>query len=619
MMKKTLLMLAALVLALTSGANDAYPPEIAKWTEADLVAQRTRTVKLMRDFQTAVKAGAGKFVIPPGDYRFDEQPTRNFFLQDVRDLEIDASGATFWVDGRRRIDLVSMRRCRNVKLSNLTVDYYPLGHSQGRVTKLDPAAKSLEIELAPGFPEPVLPLWLERPGQVKAIFFDEKTTRMLPTRLDWVSRLEPLGSRRYRAEIRNNSPFVDPGIVKEGDTLVLPYRGYRQAVALVDCSGITLENVTVYGSGQMAFTEEGGEGGNAYRRCRVVRRPGTKRLIVCSADIFHSTKVAKGPLIEECEFSWGCDDLINIHGMFSLVSRQTAPDEVLAASIIAPEKFEGEKLRFYTFGSLAPKGSATVVSAVLEKDPAVRADAAKLPGEMEAAGMRSAGFYGREFFLYRLKFDAPVKLGRYDLLESFGHSGNGARIVNNYFHDGFTRGILCRGDGVTIENNRIERMMMSGLYMASENYFLEGAGPSNVSIRNNEFREVCMSMQGRKHHLEGAAILVYSAAADWHTARGVQLCRDIAIENNRIVTAGTFGIFLANTDGGRIVGNTIDGAFFEAIPPDADRLIRANAAAIYLTESKNVEVSGNRISNSGPDVKAPVLYGPGTMDCGPQK
>ena len=219
---------------------------------------------------------------------------------------------------------------------------------------------SLEIELAPGFPEPVLPLWLERPGQVKAIFFDEKTTRMLPTRLDWVSRLEPLGSRRYRAEIRNNSPFVDPGIVKEGDTLVLPYRGYRQAVALVDCSGITLENVTVYGSGQMAFTEEGGEGGNAYRRCRVVRRPGTKRLIVCSADIFHSTKVAKGPLIEECEFSWGCDDLINIHGMFSLVSRQTAPDEVLAASIIAPEKFEGEKLRFYTFGSLAPKGSATV-------------------------------------------------------------------------------------------------------------------------------------------------------------------------------------------------------------------------------------------------------------------
>lgn len=71
MMKKTLLMLAALVLALTSGANDAYPPEIAKWTEADLAAQRTRTVKLMRDFQTAVKAGAGKFVIPPGDYRFD--------------------------------------------------------------------------------------------------------------------------------------------------------------------------------------------------------------------------------------------------------------------------------------------------------------------------------------------------------------------------------------------------------------------------------------------------------------------------------------------------------------------------------------------------------------------
>lgn len=99
----------------------------------------------------------------------------------------------------------------------------------------------------------------------------------------------------------------------------------------------------------------------------------------------------------------------------------------------------------------------------------------------------------------------------------------------------------------------------------------------------------------------------------------MQLCRDIAIENNRIVTAGTFGIFLANTDGGRIAGNTIDGAFFEAIPPDADRLIRANAAAIYLTESKNVEVSGNRISNSGPDVKAPVLYGPGTMDCGPQK
>lgn len=618
-MKKYFCFLLFLLSAALLCANEAYPPEIAAWQENDFNNQRKAAAELVRNFRNAVASGAKKFIIPSGDYRFDGEMVKNFYLHDLQDMEIDAAGATFWVDGRKRYDCVVMRRCRNIKLSNLTIDAYPLSYSQGKVTHIDPAEKSLTIRISPGFPEPLLPLWMSRPGHIKAIFFDPVKDRMRPTRLDWVSQLEKAGPGKYKVKVRNNSPFLPEGIVKVNDIMVLPYRGSRMGVALFDCEAIKQENVTIYGSGQMAFTEEGGKGGNHYKNCKVIRRPGTNRKIICSADILHSMKMEKGPCIENCEFAWACDDIINIHGFFSLVVRQTAPDEILAASLIMPEQFSGQQISFYRFGSLSSKGGAKVVKAELITDAALRKDAAQLPDEMKKQGMRSAGFYGRDFFLYRLKFDRNINVERYDLVENYQSSGNGAKLVNNYFHDAFARGILCRGDGAVIENNRIERVLLSGISMASENYFLEGLGPRNAAIRNNTLREVCIGMQGRTHHLEGAAILIYAAAADWHAARNVQLSKNIVIENNRILTAGTFGIFLANTNGGKIRNNTIDKVFYEPLPRETNAQIRKNAAAVYLCQSVNIEVDGNRITDPGPDVKKIFFYGPGVQGCGPQK
>ena len=53
----------------------------------------------------------------------------------------------------------------------------------------------------------------------------------------------------------------------------------------------------------------------------------------------------------------------------------------------------------------------------------------------------------------------------------------------------------------------------------------------------------------------------------------------------------------------------------DACPPE----IAGWHAACGVQLCRHIAIENNRISNSGPDVKTSILYGSGTEDCGPQK
>eukprot|EP01047_Picozoa_sp_COSAG01_P136261 COSAG01_NODE_66620_length_269_cov_1.188235_1_plen_89_part_11 len=85
-------------------------------------------------------------------------------------------------------------------------------------------------------------------------------------------------------------------------------------VVLTNCSSCTVENLTVHGASDMALVEYGGGGGHVWRGNRVVRNLAKRPtgLLVSNADIFQSSGVEVGPLVEGNEFTYGGDDCMNI-------------------------------------------------------------------------------------------------------------------------------------------------------------------------------------------------------------------------------------------------------------------------------------------------------------------
>ena len=140
-------------------------------------------------------------------------------------------------------------------------------------------------------------------------------------------------------------------IPKKGDKVTAIIRqGFT--VLVHNSSGCEVKDVTLYSASFMAVTEFDGKGSNRYSGVRVVRRnvtsldqlcatsrreplparlraasDGAGRLclgmIASNADIFHSSGVKRGPVVERCEFTVAMDDYVRLrtHTSRCLLSR----------------------------------------------------------------------------------------------------------------------------------------------------------------------------------------------------------------------------------------------------------------------------------------------------------
>lgn len=163
--------------------------------------------------------------------------------------------------------------------------------------------------------------------RVKVINWDTATGLSKNARLMNQSvPVKDLGNRSYEigAPADPNHPR---GAVQAGQILtVAPRLGHT--VLLTNCSCCTVEGLTVHGASDMALVEYGGAGGNVWRGNRVVRNPAKvpTGLLVSNADIFQSSGVEMGPLVEGNEFTFAGDDCMNIHNYLSVVIRQDDSD-----------------------------------------------------------------------------------------------------------------------------------------------------------------------------------------------------------------------------------------------------------------------------------------------------
>jgi hypothetical protein len=484
--------------------------------------------ELQAQVDAAVASGARRFVIPPtdaGGYFFG---TSNFTMTGASDFELDGGGATLWFVAGFGVSCVE---CARARLHNFTIDYAPLAFAQGTLVSLDAANGSFVADFdapeASGLAEYALPDAALYPwfvngsintGGNKAVFWT-RAGAQLPGQSGvclWAAtwRADAALPRRYGVAL-NNAPFTSGNCFRDGTTFgpavagetrvtVSPRAGF--ALQLINSSACAVEDVTAYGAGSMAFAEFSGDGGHAWRRLLLTRRPGTARLLSANADAFQSSSLRRGPLLEASEMAHVADDFINVHSRIAVVLARAGDDELVIVDTGGPSipgvggARAGDALAFFApyTAPVAARGSAAVAAVARVDDAAVWAAARALPAAMNApracasAPAPCVRDFSQTAVPWRVAFahgTLPAALPEFALVQSVALQSAGALLRNNSFHDGFDKCASINGGGGALVGNRFEGVNARPCVDVGGYFFwMEGAlGLDGVRIENNTF------------------------------------------------------------------------------------------------------------------------------------
>lgn len=298
-------------------------------------------------------------------------------------LRVEGGGAKFIVHGH----LIPFRleHCRDVVVTNVTIDWAEPFFFQGRVVAVDPAADSFDLE-----PEPESRARLTN-GQLLfgegdprnregwwqnlewSYWVDPETkaaARLQPVVTLWnakravPARTEKVGENRYRLTHATNF-LPEPGAV-------LVSKGNREdnrispAIHVIRSADVRFENVTIHHAGGMGLIAERTEN-VTLRRFNVTLPPDSRRLVSTTADATHFLLCRGEVVIEDSLFENMLDDATNVHGVYALVRDQTGSHSLeaglhhfqqLGVDFAEP----GDVLRFAAKDTLLPYGTRTVRS-----------------------------------------------------------------------------------------------------------------------------------------------------------------------------------------------------------------------------------------------------------------
>lgn len=573
----------------------------------------------------------GRVVIPPGVYRFADGASRGVVIQGLRNSIIEAEGVTLVFKPGQSFTL---KDCENVEVSGLTVDYDPVPFTQGTITAINPAEDALTMTVEEGYPPP--PGESDgKPGPALFFIYDPETAEPRPLQTESVRQISHLGGAQYRLSGFTNGFLMEsvgrPGGAQVGDRITLKRRA-GSAVVVEDGARVKLTGVTVFTSPGYAFFEIGGEGGNHYDKCRIVRKPGTTRLLTTAADGFHSYQTRRGPLIENCEFADTADDTIAIHGFFTLVMESPSPRTLYAVGPFGRDFSPGATLSFYAIPHGVPLGEAVVTSVEDLPASALAVPVEEFRRKFHDRGLKMRDLPVAQALKIGLDPDISLPAGRLVLASSDEQCGNGAIIRNNTLRRGHVRGVIVKANDVLIEGNRFDWFGANAVLVYPELFFLEGPVPRGITIRGNT-----MARSGRKVLSPRFAVPGIGGAIQTCTSMARRLfppqldpypvIRDILIEDNTITDSGSYGIALGNVSSGRVTGNRIDRPFNkpgareseglarafdsaehrEGVPDD----VRARPAGILVYGSRDVTLSANQVTPSVAEGGVePVLIGP---------
>ncbi len=537
------------------------------------VSDSTKAIQTAID--AAIKAGPGSVVqLKKGRYRIsaeDLQPCLK--IEDANGLIIQGQGKnTELIVTNPRASAIYIMNSRKAFIKSLAIDYDPLPFTQGRITDVNNADGSFDLDIDEGFPELDQP-WFVAADVKYGMIFDSVKPVLKSNTPDhiFIESLEKVNGRIYRLKAAAN--YVSKvRYISKGDRFVHLARlgGGAAGVLFVNCKSCGFENVTIYASNSGAVITVSSDE-LIFKKYEVRLRPGTNRLLSSDADGLHCCQSRSGPLVEECLFENIGDDSLNIYCPVSRILEVLKSDELILSEHCNIK--QGDRLQIYN----SREG---------------RIIAERIVKTLAMVGQR-----------YQVQLDEPVEgicAGedhlKADTAFNLSASGEGYVIRNNRMIGQRRHGVMIRGGKGIIENNYISGVRGMGIVLANDPFWPEGPIPRDIVIKNNTLIGVGDTLW-YAHRADSGSIQVLNTCTEYEVGKGRDIS-NIIIEGNKIIDPFTAAIFVGGAKNVVISNNMVS-----ACPTS---VLYEKTASVRVANCERVKIDGLNVVDLRPNCIAAV-------------
>lgn len=466
-----------------------------------------------RAIARCVETGAQRLVVPTGTYRFTSDAPLAF--TGLADFTFDGQGSTF-VFRKGRNELLRIAGCRRTRFTGFAIDWD---------WEHDPLASVVRVEAVAA-------------DHLDVRFIDYTRFPRRDVRVADIEQLDPAtmsvgcenavnaGFEFSRGKGAPHCTWLDAALLRidlAGGQRhlagrVRPGMLFRMRHYVYDMAGVvmqgnvhlTLAGVDVRSCPGHAFVSEGDQHHWQFLHCNIVPPPGVHRPITCTADHHHVARSQGFFRMEDCEFSLGGDDCLNVH------------DTTAFAEPSGPRTLRTRNLRTWTAyhpgdpielrqDDYAPTGCTAPLLAIRPLD--------------QPKGIFELAFAE----------DLPAATGSGFVLFNRRYGTRQVIVRNCYFHDNRARGLLLLGSDITVEGNRFFHNQMGAIKIETGytfNVWSEGYGAANIVIRGNRFDTV-NPMGSYRHELMPAIYMsVYLRTDPSQEKTAFPILHDILVEGN---------------------------------------------------------------------------------------
>ena len=482
-----------------------------------------------------------------GSYYFLTQNSsyRHALLNAISNVTVDLQYSDLYFAQGNIIGIQALN-CVNLTLKNFTLDYLQLPFTQVTVTSVNPVARTVTYQQLGKYALPSTFTSLAVPANyvVDGFFvFAFRNGQQLRT-TGRMQTAAPFNGNTIA--ITGTQPWAQAGDIASilpGDTLVLTYRAGVGAIVANTCTGLTVQNVSIYSSGFIGILTAYGSG-ITIDQVQVIPRPGTDRLISTNADGIHLTRAGANNVVSNSTVRRGCDDGIAIDGQWYAIvnAANNGPSVQVTRNSDSPLAV-GASFDFINIMTATVAGAATIVA----ENPAPAQQTGQ-PGEM-----------------ITLTLDHTIA----GLQANFGMTptdpnlrGSGTVIRGNLIQEEvFARGIYPAGvANVTVTDNMTEATNQSGILVEQDEgltYSYKTGPSSGITIKNN-IVDHALGYGVPSNSLLGAAASINVVAYDQNFAWVTTMpFSNISITNNFVTNSIRTGIRMENVANAHVDNNTV--------------------------------------------------------------
>ncbi len=521
-------------------------------------SEQNMTPEVMKAIHALRQAGGGSLLFEQGDYHFYEEGTETkyyavsnnaagnkqivFPLEEMENVTVDGNGARFVIHGK--IFPFASDQCKNITLKNIRFDRNCHTHIKLRIRDITEQGFGLEID------RDLYPFrvrngslmfrreWGEYSGidrlfslhssdriRVRYLFTGDckASPKGLPTPFMWADAEET----EWGVQLTYRSvEDACPCLYEEGENLCLFLDGGRENDLLFfnECEDVRIENITIRQAMGMGVIAQ---------LCRNITVNGLrcdydeKAAGVCvTADTMHFVNCDGALTISDCHITHSEDDILNVHGMYTLL--HSAMENELHLRIMHKEQFGFCPYRAGDRLTLIDQDTMEILGAFLVSEYSFA------NGETDQILLGGSFAYGFEQVLAA----SSVLVENPDRMPDL-------HLHHNYFYH-FPHLRISGGGDLLIEENHIERGRAAALLLDLSKYWYESGRIRNLIFRRNRMID-CNALGAEKGFIQiGVSGFENATAPKIHETIEISDNEFYGISNYAIRAGGVKNLIIKN-------------------------------------------------------------------------